>query len=119
MGDYLRATQRSEIAALAKSFQHNLSTDPNFEYDQIIEIDLSTLQPHLNGPFTPDWAHPVDSLKEAVAKNGWPAEVKVGLIGSCTNSSYEGMFVTVKTLINHFKTCPDLLPFAVKLWIMD
>lgn len=91
MGDYLRSTQRSEIAALAKSFQHNLSTDPNFEYDQVIEIDLSTLEPHLNGPFTPDWAHPVSTMKEAVPKNGWPAEVKVGLIGSCTNSSYEDM----------------------------
>jgi len=91
MGDYLRATERSEIAALAKSFKHNLSSDEKFEYDELIEIDLSTLQPHLNGPFTPDWAHPVASLKEAVTKNKWPAEVKVGLIGSCTNSSYEDM----------------------------
>eukprot|EP01126_Amoeba_proteus_P048689 TRINITY_DN5649_c0_g1_i18.p1 TRINITY_DN5649_c0_g1~~TRINITY_DN5649_c0_g1_i18.p1 ORF type:complete len:685 (+),score=130.65 TRINITY_DN5649_c0_g1_i18:1731-3785(+) len=91
MGDYLRSTQRAEIASLAKSFSHNLRSDEGFEYDRLIEIDLSTLEPHLNGPFTPDLGNPISSIKETVKKNGWPAELKVGLIGSCTNSSYEDM----------------------------
>ena len=60
-------------------------------YDQIVEIDLSTLEPYVNGPFTPDLATPLSEFKNAVATNGWPDELKVGLIGSCTNSSYEDM----------------------------
>jgi len=91
MGDYLRATGRAEIASLAKSFIHNLQTDPGFEYDQLIEIDLSTLSPHLNGPFTPDYGHPLEKFGATVREKGWPMEMKVGLIGSCTNSSYEDM----------------------------
>jgi hypothetical protein len=60
-------------------------------YDQVIEIDLTTLEPHINGPFTPDLAHPLSQFAEALRKNGWPTELKAGLIGSCTNSSYEDM----------------------------
>ncbi|CAE6411819.1 unnamed protein product [Rhizoctonia solani] len=93
MGDYLRATKRGDIAGYAKSFQHNLKPDQNAEYDQTIEINLSELEPHMhiNGPFTPDLATPISMFAEAVKRNNWPAELKVALIGSCTNSSYEDM----------------------------
>ncbi|CAG8487945.1 6226_t:CDS:2 [Ambispora leptoticha] len=91
MGDFLRATKRGEIAAYAESFAHNLRADEGAQYDQIIEINLSELEPHVNGPFTPDLATPLSKLKDAVEKNNWPPEIKVGLIGSCTNSSYEDM----------------------------
>jgi aconitate hydratase len=91
MGDYLRATKRSELASLAESFQHNLKADEGAKYDEIVEINLSELEPHVNGPFTPDLATPLSKFAEAVKKNGWPDELKVGLIGSCTNSSYEDM----------------------------
>ncbi|HCK22345.1 MAG TPA: aconitate hydratase, partial [Bacteroidetes bacterium] len=60
-------------------------------FDQVIEINLSELEPHVNGPFTPDLAWPISKLKDAVLTNGWPAELEVGLIGSCTNSSYEDL----------------------------
>ncbi|KAI7862793.1 aconitate hydratase [Spinellus fusiger] len=91
MGDYLRATQRADIASYAKAFNHNLRADKNASYDEMIEIDLNTLEPHINGPFTPDLATPLSKFKDAVKANDWPAELKVGLIGSCTNSSYEDM----------------------------
>lgn len=95
MKDYLQQTARGELANLANSFAKNLVADeevysnPKDYFDQVIEIDLSTLEPHVNGPFTPDLAFPISQLKEAVEKNGWPDKVSVGLIGSCTNSSYE------------------------------
>ncbi|AOA60890.1 GQ67_02359T0 [Komagataella phaffii] len=92
MVDFLDATGRSEIGEFAKVFQKEyLSADPGCEYDQVIEIDLNTLEPHINGPFTPDLATPVSKMKEVAVANDWPLEVKVGLIGSCTNSSYEDM----------------------------
>lgn len=92
MADYLNATKRSSIAEFAKLYQKDfLSADEGCEYDQVIEIDLNTLEPHINGPFTPDLATPVSKMKETAIANGWPLEVKVGLIGSCTNSSYEDM----------------------------
>ncbi|KAK5668233.1 Aconitate hydratase mitochondrial [Batrachochytrium dendrobatidis] len=91
MSDYLKATSRGAIADYATSFKHNLVADAGAKYDQIIEIDLNTLEPHINGPFTPDLATPLSKFAEAVTKNNWPAELKVGLIGSCTNSSYEDM----------------------------
>ncbi|XP_012343856.1 aconitate hydratase, mitochondrial isoform X2 [Apis florea] len=92
MQDYLRATGRAEIANAADLHRKSLLTaDANAKYDQIIELDLSTLEPHVNGPFTPDLAHPISKLGETAKKNGWPNEIKVGLIGSCTNSSYEDM----------------------------
>ncbi|KAF9943601.1 Aconitate hydratase mitochondrial, partial [Mortierella alpina] len=91
MGDYLKATTRPYIADWADSFQHNLRADAGANYDQVIEIDLNTLEPHINGPFTPDLATPLSKFKEAVKANDWPAKLEVGLIGSCTNSSYEDM----------------------------
>ncbi|KAI8902998.1 aconitase family-domain-containing protein [Globomyces pollinis-pini] len=91
MADYLNATNRSGIANLADSFKHNLVADAGAKYDQIIEIDLNTLEPYINGPFTPDLATPLSKFAAAVKENNWPAELKVGLIGSCTNSSYEDM----------------------------
>lgn len=91
MADYLKATGRAGIASLADSFSEHLQADPNAAYDQVIEINLSELEPHINGPFTPDLAHPLSEFKKAVEKNGWPAKLSAGLIGSCTNSSYEDM----------------------------
>jgi aconitate hydratase len=95
MGRYLSATGREEIAKLADGIKDYLNADaevyasPEKYFDQVIEIDLSTLEPHLNGPFTPDLATPISKMKEVAAANGWPTKVEVGLIGSCTNSSYE------------------------------
>lgn len=92
MADYLVATERKGIADLASEYQGALlSPDPNCQYDQVIEIDLSTLEPHVNGPFTPDLATPISKLGQTAKANEWPLEVKDGLIGSCTNSSYEDM----------------------------
>jgi aconitate hydratase len=91
MADYLRATKRPEIADLATAFQKNLLPDRDAEYDRHLEINLSELEPHINGPFTPDLATPLSKFSEAVKKNNWPQELKVALIGSCTNSSYEDM----------------------------
>lgn len=91
MAKYLEATKRSEIAKYANMFQHNLQADKNAEYDQMIDINLSELEPHINGPFTPDLATPISKFAAAVKENNWPQELKVALIGSCTNSSYEDM----------------------------
>lgn len=93
MFDYLKATQREEIGKLANSVKHNLVADEGSEkhYDQIIEINLSELEPHINGPYTPDLAWPISKFKEAVEENNYPVELKAALIGSCTNSSYEDM----------------------------
>ncbi|HEY8396920.1 MAG TPA: aconitate hydratase [Flavihumibacter sp.] len=95
MSRYLKSTGRAEVAALADSIKEHLNGDPEVYanpekyFDQVIEINLSELEPHLNGPFTPDLATPISKMKEEAAKNGWPTKVEVGLIGSCTNSSYE------------------------------
>lgn len=91
MHKYLAATGRQQIADEAAKYKHVLTADAGCHYDQIIEIDLDTLVPHVNGPFTPDLASPIDKLGDNAKKNGWPLEVKVSLIGSCTNSSYEDM----------------------------
>jgi aconitate hydratase len=91
MVDYLKATNRSKIGQFAKLYPDFLSADKGAEYDQLIEIDLNTLEPHVNGPFTPDLATPISKLKDVAVAKGWPTEVKVGLIGSCTNSSYEDL----------------------------
>jgi aconitate hydratase len=91
MADYLTATGRKDIANLADSFKDNLRADENAVYDQLIEINLNELEPHINGPFSPDRAHPLSEFKNAVRQEGWPVELSVGLIGSCTNSSYEDM----------------------------
>jgi aconitate hydratase len=97
MERYLRATGRTEVADLANGIKSHLTADPEvyanpeLYFDQVIEIDLNTLMPHLNGPFTPDLATPISEIKEAAAKNDWPLKVEWGLIGSCTNSSYEDL----------------------------
>ncbi|CAK9782524.1 putative aconitase [Cutaneotrichosporon oleaginosum] len=91
MADYLRATNRAPAAEYANAFKHNLTPDEGAEYDQHITINLDELEPHVNGPFTPDLATPLSKFASEVKKNGWPEELKVGLIGSCTNSSYEDM----------------------------
>jgi aconitate hydratase len=91
MYDYLAATKRKDIGDFARSYGHELKEDQGAEYDQHLEINLSELEPHINGPFTPDLATPISKFKDAVAENNWPQELKVGLIGSCTNSSYEDM----------------------------
>jgi len=95
MSRYLKATGRADVAALANSVKEHLTADievyanPEKYFDQVIEINLSELEPHINGPFTPDLATPISKIKEVAAANGWPTKVEVGLIGSCTNSSYE------------------------------
>ncbi|KAG0635255.1 aconitate hydratase [Tuber brumale] len=91
MYNYLAATKRKDIGDFARVYAKELKEDQGAEYDQLIEINLSELEPHVNGPFTPDLATPISKFKAAVEENGWPAELKVGLIGSCTNSSYEDM----------------------------
>eukprot|EP01128_Nolandella_sp_AFSM9_P008764 TRINITY_DN5440_c0_g1_i1.p1 TRINITY_DN5440_c0_g1~~TRINITY_DN5440_c0_g1_i1.p1 ORF type:complete len:775 (+),score=178.75 TRINITY_DN5440_c0_g1_i1:39-2363(+) len=91
VGDYLRATNRAGVADLAREFKHNLNADEGVHYDQLIEIDLDTLTPHLNGPFTPDLGNPIATVGAAAQENGWPVEISAALIGSCTNSSYEDM----------------------------
>ena len=95
MSRYLKATGREEIATAANNIRQHLTGDPEvyanpeMYFDQVIEINLDTLEPHLNGPFTPDLATPISKMKEEAAKNDWPTKIEVGLIGSCTNSSYE------------------------------
>jgi aconitate hydratase len=95
MSRYLKATGRAEVAAAADQIKSYLTGDsevyanPEKYFDQVIEINLSELEPHLNGPFTPDLATPISKMKEEAAKNNWPTKIEVGLIGSCTNSSYE------------------------------
>ncbi len=97
MRRYLKGTGRTEVAAMADKIAEHLQGDPEVYadpakyFDQVIEIDLSELEPHVNGPFTPDLAHPLSEFADAVKKNGWPAKLEVGLIGSCTNSSYEDL----------------------------
>ncbi|HKH63747.1 MAG TPA: aconitate hydratase [Flavitalea sp.] len=95
MAAYLRATGREEVAALADGIRQHLRpdeeiyNDPAKYYDQLIEINLSELEPHVNGPFTPDLAWPISKFADAVKVNNWPQKLEVALIGSCTNSSYE------------------------------
>ncbi|KAL8962822.1 MAG: hypothetical protein Q9193_000840 [Seirophora villosa] len=91
MYDYLTATKRKRIGDFARTYAAELKEDQGAEYDELVEINLSELEPHINGPFTPDLATPISKFKEAVEANKWPEELKVGLIGSCTNSSYEDM----------------------------
>ena len=93
MFTYLKATGREEIGKIANTLVDYLKPDTGSEkyYDEIIEIDLNKLEPHVNGPFTPDLAYPISKFKDAVIEKGYPEELKVALIGSCTNSSYEDM----------------------------
>ncbi|OXA77059.1 aconitase [Flavobacterium aquidurense] len=95
MSRYLRSTNRADVADAADKVASYLTGDaevydnPEQYFDQVIEINLSELEPHLNGPFTPDLATPISKMKEEAIKNNWPLQIQVGLIGSCTNSSYE------------------------------
>jgi aconitate hydratase len=95
MAEYLRGTGRAEVADLANGIKEYLTGDaevyanPEDYFDQVIDINLDELEPHVNGPFTPDLAWPISEFGKAVEENGWPKELEVGLIGSCTNSSYE------------------------------
>ncbi len=94
---YLEATGRKEVADEARKIMQHLQPDPEViknpekYYDQLIEINLSELEPHVNGPFTPDAAHTISEFADAVIKNNYPRKMEVGLIGSCTNSSYEDL----------------------------
>jgi aconitate hydratase len=95
MEEYLRGTSRADVADLANAVAEHLQGDPEVYaspekyFDQLIEINLSELEPHINGPFTPDAAWPLSKFAQAVKDNNWPVQLEVGLIGSCTNSSYE------------------------------
>jgi aconitate hydratase len=95
MAAYLRATDRADIAALAEANREHLVADPEVQadpakyYDEVVDLDLSELEPHVVGPHSPDRARPISKLAAEVKKEGWPAEIKQALIGSCTNSSYE------------------------------
>jgi len=95
MEEYLRATGRSEIAELATKYASFLSpdneiyTNPEIYYDQVLRLNLSEIEPYINGPFSPDIAHPISKFKTFIRENGYPETLDVGLIGSCTNSSYE------------------------------
>ena len=95
MRRYLKSTNRADVAEAADAIAPYLTGDdevyanPEQYFDQVIEINLSELEPHLNGPFTPDLATPISKMKEEAIKNNWPLQIQVGLIGSCTNSSYE------------------------------
>ncbi len=97
MGRYLRITGRADVAALCDGIAEHLTGDPECYadpakyFDQVIEIDLNTLEPHVNGPYTPDLAWPISKFAQAVRDNGYPQKLEVGLIGSCTNSSYEDL----------------------------
>ncbi|MFN8241438.1 MAG: aconitate hydratase, partial [Bacteroidales bacterium] len=95
MARYLKSTGRAEIAEMAGAVREHLTADPEVYadpskyFDELLEINLSELEPYINGPFTPDLATPLSEMKSVAARNGWPLKVSVGLIGSCTNSSYE------------------------------
>ena len=91
MAKYLEYTERAGIASLADTYKEMLVADEGCKYDQDIEIDLDTLEPHVNGPFTPDLATPISKFADVARREKWPIELGAGLIGSCTNSSYEDM----------------------------
>uniref|UniRef100_A0A8C5QKZ7 Aconitate hydratase, mitochondrial n=1 Tax=Leptobrachium leishanense TaxID=445787 RepID=A0A8C5QKZ7_9ANUR len=108
MKKYLDKTGRAEIASLSEEFRNNLIPDEGCEYDQTIEINLDELKPHINGPFTPDLATPVSEVGSLAEQKGWPLDIRVGLIGSCTNSSYEDMgrsAAVAKQALSHGLKC--------------
>ncbi len=117
MERYLRATERNEVADAANKVKEHLTADPEVYanpenyFDELIEIDLNTLRPHLNGPFTPDLATPVGELGPKAKANGWPIQVDWGLIGSCTNSSYEDLTraasIAQQAITKHIKPKSD------------
>lgn len=119
MERYLRATGRAEIADLANNVKEHLTGDPEVYanpeayFDQVIEIDLNTLEPYINGPFTPDLATPISQMKLVAAQHGWPTKIEAGLIGSCTNSSYEDLSRAIslakQVAAKHLKTKSEYL----------
>ncbi|ETS86965.1 Aconitate hydratase [Pestalotiopsis fici W106-1] len=105
MARYLSATKRKEVAKHAQVFKEPLLTaDPGSEsfYDEVIEIDLDTLEPHINGPFTPDLSHPLSQFKQRVSESSWPSKISHSMVGSCTNSSYEDL-TKVRDLVTQAK----------------
>ena len=120
MAKYLEYTERPQMANLADTYKENLTPDANAEYDQLIEIDLDTLEPHVNGPFTPDLATPLSKFADVARREKWPIELGAGLIGSCTNSSYEDMSRSASICRQALKVrlfwprfrCSTCLPFA-------
>lgn len=114
MADYLKITGREEVATLADGIKDHLRPDaevyenPQEYYDQLVEINLDELEPHINGPFTPDLAWPISRFADAVVANNWPQKLEVALIGSCTNSSYEDISrsasVAQQAIDKHLKT---------------
>lgn len=92
MNDSLRATNRDAIAQAADSFAHQLKSD------ELIEINLDTLESHVNGPFTPDWATPISLFRQHVKEQDWPENLSASLIGSCTDSSYEDLGRSASTV---------------------
>lgn len=115
MYQYLNATGRKEIAELANGIKDILRPDENSSkyYDKIVEINLNELEPYINGPYTPDLAHPISVFKKDVIENDYPEEIKYGLIGSCTNSSYEDMerssSIAQQAIDKHIKAKSDFL----------
>lgn len=114
MRKYLKATGRADVVALADEVKEHLTGDaevyanPEQYFDEVIEINLNELEPHLNGPFTPDLATPISKMRETAIKNDWPLNIQVGLIGSCTNSSYEDISraasIALQASNKHLKT---------------
>ncbi|KAF3281255.1 aconitate hydratase [Orbilia oligospora] len=102
MSRYLQATGRGPIAEKATAMGDFLSADSGAEYDKVITIDMSKLEPHINGPFTPDLSTPLSKFKEAIQEQAWPLDLSAGLIGSCTNSSYQDM-TRVESIVNQAK----------------
>ena len=112
--DYLKGTKRADIAELADAIKEHLTGDdevyanPAAYFDQVIELNLDELEPHVNGPFTPDLAWPISKFATAVRENNWPEKLEVGLIGSCTNSSYEDITrsasIAKQAIDKHLKT---------------
>ena len=115
--NYLTATNRAPAAKAAEEVQRSsnyLAADMNAQYDNIIEIDMSTLEPHINGPFTPDLSHTISDFKNQIQINNWPEEMSCGLIGSCTNSSYEDMSKVVSIVQQADKAgLKPVVPFLV------
>ncbi|KAI5476039.1 hypothetical protein MNV49_000468 [Pseudohyphozyma bogoriensis] len=91
MGTFLSLTDRTQTVEALQAYLGDLRADEHAEYDQLLEIDLDTLEPHINGPFTPDLSFPISKFREAVDTSSWPTTISAALIGSCTNSSYEDL----------------------------
>ena len=115
MGRYLEATNRSHIAEAARG-NLNLTPDEGSSsyYDDVVEINLDILQPHMNGPYIPDLSHPLSKLKQAVEENSWPQMLSASLVGSCSNSSFEDLMKVAGLIGQANKACAKMkIPFYV------